>query len=120
MIAHMNSGPSPFADERVMSISPSEFAISIGLIGPHRDGANGSKIFDLASGPVEITFEPLPGVTPWRLARAAARENRTEIRGHCQSRRPHGLRAPVRYVVSEGRGVMLSLSSPLRGEGGAP
>ena len=45
-----------------MSISPSEFAISIDMLGPHRDGASGSKIFDLASGPVEITFEPLPGV----------------------------------------------------------
>lgn len=57
-----SSQPSPFANERVMSISPSEFAISIDMLGPHRDGTNGSKIFDLASGPVEITFEPLPGV----------------------------------------------------------
>lgn len=57
------SGPSPFANERVMSISPSEFGISISLMGAHRDGANGSKIFDLASGLVEITFEALPGVT---------------------------------------------------------
>ncbi len=56
------SGPSPFANERVMSISPSEFGISIALLGPHRDGNNGSKIFNLASGSVEITFEPLPGV----------------------------------------------------------
>jgi hypothetical protein len=54
--------PSPFADERVMSISPTEFEISIAMLGAHRDGAEGSKIFDLASGPVEITFEPLPGV----------------------------------------------------------
>jgi hypothetical protein len=54
--------PSPFADERLMSISPSEFEISIAMLGPHQDGANGSKIFDLASGPVEISFEPQPGV----------------------------------------------------------
>ena len=59
----MSSQPSPFANERVMSISVSEFAISIDMLGPHRDGANGSKIFDLASGRVEITFESLPGVT---------------------------------------------------------
>ncbi len=58
-----SSQPSPFANERVMSISPSEFDISIGMLGTHRDGANGSKIFELASGPVEITFEGLPGVT---------------------------------------------------------
>ena len=58
-----SSQPSPFADQRVMSISPSEFAISIGTLGPHRDGPSGSKIFDLASGIVEITFAPLPGVT---------------------------------------------------------
>ena len=56
------SAPSPFADQRLMSISPSEFEISIAMLGPHRDGANGTKIFDLFSGPVEITFEPLPGV----------------------------------------------------------
>lgn len=58
----MSSQPSPFADQRVMSISPSEFAISIGMLGPHRDGPNGSKVFELASGTVEITFEPLAGV----------------------------------------------------------
>lgn len=58
-----SSQPSPFADQRVMSISPSEFAISIDMLGPHRDGTNGSKVFDLASGPVEITFAALPGVT---------------------------------------------------------
>jgi hypothetical protein len=63
MSSRLNTGPSPFADQRVMSISPSEFAISIDMLGPHRDGANGSKIFALASGTVEITFEPLPGVT---------------------------------------------------------
>lgn len=57
-----SSQPSPFANQRVMSISPAEFAISIDMLGPHRDGTNGSKIFDLASGSVEITFEPLPGV----------------------------------------------------------
>lgn len=56
------TAPSPFANERVMSISPSEFEISIAMLGPHRDGTNGSKVFDLASGPVEITFEPQPGV----------------------------------------------------------
>lgn len=56
------TAPSPFANERLMSISPSEFEISIAMLGPHRDGLKGSKIFDLASGPVEITFEPLPGV----------------------------------------------------------
>lgn len=57
-----SSQPSPFANQRVMSISPAEFAISIDMLGLHRDGPNGSKIFDLASGPVEITFQPLPGV----------------------------------------------------------
>ncbi len=62
MTVRMNSGPSPFANERVMSISPSEFAISIDMLGAHRVGIKGSKIFDLASGAVEITFEPLPGV----------------------------------------------------------
>lgn len=58
-----SSQPSPFADQRLMSISVSEFAISIGTLGSHRDGSDGSKIFDLASGIVEITFAPLPGVT---------------------------------------------------------
>ena len=56
------TAPSPFADERLMSISPSEFEISIAMLGPHRDGITGSKIFELASGSAEITFEPLPGV----------------------------------------------------------
>ena len=58
-----SSQPSPFADERLMSISLSEFAISINMLGPHRAGENNSKFFDLPSGPVEITFAPLPGVT---------------------------------------------------------
>ena len=45
-----------------MSISTSEFEISISMLGPHREGSNGSKVFELPSGTVEITFESLPGV----------------------------------------------------------
>ena len=58
----MSHAPSPFADERVMSISVSEFAASIALTGAHRLKADGSVVFDIGQGHAEITFEELPGV----------------------------------------------------------
>ena len=58
----MSYAPSPFADERVMSISASEFAASIALTGAHTLNADGTVVFDIGRGRVEITFAELPGV----------------------------------------------------------
>ena len=58
----MSHVPSPFTDERVMSISAKEFAASIALTGAHRIGSNGAVIFDVGKGHAEITFQELPGV----------------------------------------------------------
>lgn len=63
MTSGFSAPPSPFADERVMSISRSEFETSIAMLGAHRDGENNSKFFDLPSGSVEIAFTALPSVT---------------------------------------------------------
>ena len=58
----MSKPPSPFADERVMSISASEFATSIALTGSYRVNSDGTVIFDVGQGHAEITFQELPGV----------------------------------------------------------
>ena len=58
----MSHAPSPFSDERVMSISVSEFGASIALTGAHSVANDGTVIFDVGKGHAEITFEELPGV----------------------------------------------------------
>ena len=58
----MSKPPSPFADERVMSISANEFAASIALTGSHRVNSDGTAIFHVGQGQAEITFQELPGV----------------------------------------------------------
>lgn len=56
------SAPSPFSEDRLMSISASEFEASIALLGAHAQDANLTKIFDVGSGTVRITFEQVESV----------------------------------------------------------
>lgn len=56
--------PSPFADQRVMSLSAHEFATSIAKLGAHRLSAEGYPVFNLEDGGrVEVRFAPAPAKT---------------------------------------------------------
>jgi hypothetical protein len=59
----MSRPPSPFADERIMSISRNEFQTSVAMLGDHRITPAGNPVFDLDNGRVEIQFSPLPAKT---------------------------------------------------------
>lgn len=57
------SAPSPFADERTMSISRGEFEASIAKLGPSRFSSEGHPVFDVEGGTVEVRFSGRPGRT---------------------------------------------------------
>ena len=52
----MSTGPSPFARERIMSLSRAEFEASIAKLGPHTVSADGHPVFALKHGTVEIRY----------------------------------------------------------------
>jgi len=73
----MSGMPYPFASERTMSLSFSEFTTSIAKLGPHRLSSDGFPLFELSpSGSVEIRFIPMaPKTLGGLLALPQARVN---------------------------------------------
>ena len=59
----MSAGAFPFSNTRIMSLSASEFAVSIAKLGAHTLSDAGHPVFAVEDGSVEIQFAPAPKKT---------------------------------------------------------